>query len=63
MTIIKQIKYRGFLITVKEYPSRFGTKFTATSNYGEPYLQIPFHTEMADAIEWEKKNLDQCIDQ
>jgi hypothetical protein len=63
MKITRIEEYRGFEITVREYPTEFGSVYKATNNYGEPYLEILGHLDIDKAISIDKQNLDLLIDE
>lgn len=58
--IVKTVDYRGFTITV--YRNR-GGMYTAKNDSGEPYAYVKQFRRPEDAIKWDKKNIDQMLDE
>lgn len=59
---VKTVPYKGFIITLyKDYSPRFGNMYYAKNNIGEPYLDVPRFQTPEEAINWDKKNVDQYV--
>lgn len=59
---VKTVPYKGFIITLyKNYSPRFGNMYYAKNNIGERYLDVPRFQTPEEAINWDKKNVDQYV--
>jgi len=59
---IKTISYKGFKIFVRKIESeRFGDLYMATNNIGEDYIDVPAFQSINEAVNWDKKNVDQYV--
>ena len=59
----KKVMYRGFIISLSIIPTKYGTCYKASNNYGEPYMDWKGYRTEQEAVKQEEKNLDLCIDQ
>ncbi len=57
---IGAIAYRGLQIGIFR---GLGGQYYAINNYGEPYSWVEYFDHQIDAINWDKKNADSCLDQ
>jgi hypothetical protein len=57
------IGYRGFEICLWTRNTRFGTLYQAFNNIGEPYTYHETYRTRDDAINAEKNNIDQYLNE
>lgn len=57
---VDTVDYKGYTITVHRNGAGM---YTAKNDYGEPYSNVPQFKTAKEAIAWDKKNLDELVDE